>query len=458
MRKYVLSLALLLGGTLSQAEEALFDFPVGLDAQWKEITARVTKEALDPNRDSIGVLVVSENPPSSFQHSRASISWAPVSKSATFPPEEKAYVSTEQYLWRWILMLAPDAIVTDNKSLAKALKDKVPCFGLVEEVPDSIGPSLLRIQSRKLAARSSLEIAESISNHYGHQLEGISYIPALAMVGRSRLAKLKGEDIADELISIAEKTPVPKTISGAAVSGHLIFAELGLKDRVIAAAESALKTPGHNEMSDSVFMICPLLAAAGRLSGDEKYFRACAEHLDRMQRFCLRDDGLYRHSPLDEAAWGRGNGFPALGLAWALSEMPNSFSGRKKILAAYRSHIAALAPFQDASGMWHQVIDHSGSYREFTCTCMITFAILRGMRSGWLERERFEPIADLGWAAVKLRISPDGKSFTDACTGTGKQKSLNDYFRRTAILGPDDRSGAMALMVATEWAHWKKEK
>ena len=102
--------------------------------------------------------------------------------------------------------------------------------------------------------------------------------------------------------------------------------------------------------------------------------------------------------------------------------------------------------------MWHQVIDHPESYREFTSTCMITFAILRGMREGWLDKEIYQPVADRGWEAVKLRISLDGKSFTDACAGTGKQKSLKDYFRRTAILGPDERSGAMALMLATERA------
>ena len=49
------------------------------------------------------------------------------------------------------------------------------------------------------------------------------------------------------------------------------------------------------------------------------------------------------------------------------------------------------------------------------------------------------------------RVSPDG-SLVDVCTGTGKQKSLRDYYDRTAILGPDPRGGAMALLIATEVA------
>jgi rhamnogalacturonyl hydrolase YesR len=104
--------------------------------------------------------------------------------------------------------------------------------------------------------------------------------------------------------------------------------------------------------------------------------------------------------------------------------------------------------------MWHQVIDHPESYREFTATAMITFAMLRGLRKGWLERSRFQPAVKRAWDALKTRIAPNG-DLVDVCTGTGKQQTLREYFDRTAILGPDDRGGAMALMVATEMAYWQ---
>jgi hypothetical protein len=48
--------------------------------------------------------------------------------------------------------------------------------------------------------------------------------------------------------------------------------------------------------------------------------------------------------------------------------------------------MTALKKHQDPTGAWHQVIDHEESYREFTSTCMITFAIVRGLRRGWLDR------------------------------------------------------------------------
>lgn len=121
------------------------------------------------------------------------------------------------------------------------------------------------------------------------------------------------------------------------------------------------------------------------------------------------------------------------------------------MLAALRAHLAALLPHQDAAGMWHQVIDFPGSYRELTVTAMLTFAMARGVRLGWLEESRYHPAIERAWYGLRTRIAPDG-GLIDVCTGTGKQENLQAYLDRTAILGRDPRGGAMALLAATEVA------
>jgi rhamnogalacturonyl hydrolase YesR len=103
------------------------------------------------------------------------------------------------------------------------------------------------------------------------------------------------------------------------------------------------------------------------------------------------------------------------------------------------------------------VIDHEESYRELTATSMITFAMIRGLRSGWLDPATYEPAIHKAWNAIKTRVATTG-DLVDVCTGTGKQKSLRDYFDRTAILGHDDRGGAMALLAATEMAYWEQQR
>jgi rhamnogalacturonyl hydrolase YesR len=333
-------------------------------------------------------------------------------------------------------------------------------------------PSPARAELDRRAARSAREIAGQLLEVYGRKLDSVQYIPAVALVGRLRQERIdRGQDAAPPPAVLEATAPyldggrttIDAKAGSSGFSGHLVFGELAhvTGDRkyvelVLAAANAAFDAdgrpreamPSHNEMSDAVFMGSPVLAQAARLTGDAKYADACLRNLRFIEKLCLRPDGLYRHSPLDEAAWGRGNGFPALGLCWSLDELPES-PVQAEILAAHRRHMAALLPHQDATGCWHQVIDRPESYREFTATAMIAYAALRGVRAGRLDAATFGPPAERAWEALKLRIAADG-TLVDVCAGTGKQKSLRDYYDRPAILGRDDRGGAMALMVATE--------
>jgi len=320
--------------------------------------------------------------------------------------------------------------------------------------------------------RSAEQIVHELTNVYGHDLKQVAYIPALAVIGRIRAAgHFQDKTETKRLVELLEPfrsgltNPVPK--SGSDQAGHLLFAEMAKrserKDRerwielCKAAADQIFDKDGqplqlmpyHNEMSDAVFMATPILCATGKLAGEKKYFDAAATHFRSMKKLCLREDGLYRHSPLDEAAWGRGNGFPAMGLAWALSEFPEDHADFPELKEDFQNHIAALLKHQDAFGCWHQVIDKSGSYREFSATCMIGWALKRGLDRGWLDKATHQPALDRAWVAAKQRIGPRGV-VVDICTGTGKQKSLRDYYDRPAIWGVDARGGALALMFSTE--------
>jgi unsaturated rhamnogalacturonyl hydrolase len=321
--------------------------------------------------------------------------------------------------------------------------------------------------------RKPLQLAEQLAAVYGNRFEQVAYIPALPLIAKLRLSDLTGDVKHAQRVNTLvapflreERSPVPK--SGAEQAGHLVFAELASRaqgehrERWIrlcrAAADQIFGRDGeplpvmpfHNEMSDAVFMAGPILAATGKLTGERKYFDSAAMHFASMRKFCLRPDGLYRHSPLCEAAWGRGNGFPALGLALALDDWPEHHPARGDLLAEFRKHMAALKPHQDArTGCWHQVIDHPESYDEYSCTCMIGCAMQRGIRRGWLAKEEYRPCVDRAWRAILERTGPDGR-LVNVCAGTGKQKTLQDYFNRPAVNGRDDRGGAMGLFFSVE--------
>jgi rhamnogalacturonyl hydrolase YesR len=195
-----------------------------------------------------------------------------------------------------------------------------------------------------------------------------------------------------------------------------------------------------------MFNVSAILGRAFRISGDHKY-------LDLMENFLLdsgvqQENGLFWHCRSAPYFWGRGNGFAALGFAEALTYLPSDYPQREAVLQMHLNHLEALRQIQQPSGMWWQMLDVPGSYQEFTCTCMIGCAMARGLRRGWLGASYRSPV-ELAWQGVSERIDDDGE-VVDACISTGVQQSLQEYLDRPAVLGLDDRSGAMALWFAVE--------
>lgn len=432
-----------------------------------------------------------------------------------YPPPADGYLSQTvpeaQYLWRWLGTQAPDVVIdvrqkvdgpaADDDFARQLAKHSAAGVGTVRvqslavsaagELTSAKAKSLLesaaseqseaRRERLRRRGRSPIEVAEQLAKRYGHSLKSVQYIPAVAVIGRIRLSELTNDPShrqdAERIVEpyVAGQRPaISDKPSGSDFAGHLVFGELAqrtsdaaTKTKLIALARAAADfgfdpngqpravMPAHAEMSDAVFMSCPILAQVGRLTGEMKYHDMAVRHLAFMRKLCARPDGLYRNSPLNDAAWGRGNGFPALGLALTLTDLPAEHPGRADMLRAFQEHLASLRTHQDPTGMWHQVIDVEGSYRELTATCMISFAMLRGMKHGWLDRATYEPCVRKAWPAILARIGADG-SLIDVCEGTGKQTSLRAYLDRKAILGPDDRGGAMALLVATEMADFAK--
>jgi rhamnogalacturonyl hydrolase YesR len=398
-----------------------------------------------------------------------------------FPPSGQAYRDNPEshYLWRWIGMQAPDLVLVAehaSSGLADALSRNIvagvgrirarriePGAALLSSLPPRLPKSEAHLELERRLARSPHQIAEQLAEYYGHDFNDPVYIPAMALIGRLRLGSL--EDVERLAAPFADGTrDALAQATSSTLGGHLLFGELAERTgdaRYIALVRRAANLgftengamkdamPLHNEMSDAVFMACPLLAKAGRLTHDRKYFELALRHLEFMQKLCLRPDGLYRHSPLDQAAWGRGNAFPALGLVLTLSDLPPADPVFPTILASYRNHMKALAPFQDENGMWREVVDVPGSYSEFSATAMIALAMVPGIRSGWLDRTQYQPRVDRAWRALRMRISADGR-LVDVCESTGKQPSLEAYLNRAAILDRDPRGGGMALLLATE--------
>jgi len=109
-------------------------------------------------------------------------------------------------------------------------------------------------------------------------------------------------------------------------------------------------------------------------------------------------NGLFYHAPDVPFFWGRGNGWTAAGMAELLRSLPADHPNRPRILESYRKMLATLLEYQGENGMWRQLIDRPEAWPETSCTGMFTFAMITGVKQGWLQGSQYTRAARNGWA------------------------------------------------------------
>jgi rhamnogalacturonyl hydrolase YesR len=185
---------------------------------------------------------------------------------------------------------------------------------------------------------------------------------------------------------------------------------------------------------DDMYMLEILQLEAYRANGDRKYLDRAAHEMVAYLRKLQQPNGLFYHAPDVPFFWGRGNGWFAAGMAEMLLSLPADHPQRAEILAGYRKMMAELVKDQDPDGTWRQLLDHPEAWEESSATGMFTFAMVEGVRRGWLSEETYGPAARKGWIALAGFVDQNA-DVTNICVGTGKQNSLAYYLARPRKTG-----------------------
>jgi len=411
------------------------------------------------------------------------------SRPFVFPPDAGFFDDKEQpesrYIWRWVVYQAPDLVidVRSDDAASDSLKDAlsaedasglgavpvtvVRSRDLLRALPKLLtaprGRSALHAALAERVARTPLAIARLLAQRYP-QKPSMSYISSVAWVNTLRLAMITGDDA--WRVKVRDQTR--PWIAGAAVlpddqklltslAGYMIFGEIAVADgnttarallRDSARIASAQQPDGiyaaGRGWTDDMFMATAPLVRVGDGHLLDLAGRQLIDYASRLQR----PDGVFLHAVDGPVAWGRGNGFAALGLMEALSAMPPAQPPRAELLSIYRRQMAAMKTNQAPDGAWRQIIDEPGAYREETATAMLLSAMARGIRLGWIDTS-YRPVVLRAWRALSAHVVEDG-SLIDVCTGTGAGPTPRYYLDRAAIDGADDRGGAMALLASIE--------
>jgi unsaturated rhamnogalacturonyl hydrolase len=79
-----------------------------------------------------------------------------------------------------------------------------------------------------------------------------------------------------------------------------------------------------------------------------------------------------------------------MSLVDVLDYFPQDHAMRQELIAIFQRTVTAVSRVQDqATGLWWQVLDQGdrpGNYLEASGTCMYVYAILKGVRCGYLAR------------------------------------------------------------------------
>ncbi len=185
---------------------------------------------------------------------------------------------------------------------------------------------------------------------------------------------------------------------------------------------------------DDMYMITAVQSQAFRATKDKKYLdRAAltmATYLDKLQQ----PNGLFFHAPDSKFYWGRGNGWQAAGLAELLRSLPKNHPKRARIMQGYLTMMTSLLKYQTENGLWRQLIDVPESWEETSGTGMFAFAMVTGVKEGWLDAKTYGPAARKAWLGLVKHLDKNA-NLTDVCVGTNKGFSVQYYLDRERKTG-----------------------
>ncbi|MCD8177382.1 MAG: glycoside hydrolase family 88 protein [Tannerellaceae bacterium] len=185
---------------------------------------------------------------------------------------------------------------------------------------------------------------------------------------------------------------------------------------------------------DDMFMITTIQSQAFLASGNKKYINRAAWQMTAYLDSIQRPNGLFYHAGNAPFYWCRGNGWMAAGMADLLKHLPADNEYYDRILSQYRKMMNTLRTYCKDDGLWGQLVDDPTSWTETSGSAMFTYAMITGVKNGWLEAEVYAPIARKAWLALQTFIN-ENNDLTEVCMGTNIGDTKQYYLDRRRITG-----------------------
>jgi len=204
--------------------------------------------------------------------------------------------------------------------------------------------------------------------------------------------------------------------------------------------------------ADDLYMSVPFLARMGKFTGEKKYFDDAINQVVNFNKYLWdAKNEIYWHTYYSDvktngvAHWGRCNGWIMLSQVHLLDLLPANHPKRKILTELLQRQILGIAKYQNADGLWHQILDKDDSYVESSCSAMFVYGIAHAVNAGWIDK-RYASIAKVGWEGLKKHKINELGQLKDICVGTGIQDNLPFYYNRP--VGLNEKHGTGPLLDA----------
>lgn len=197
---------------------------------------------------------------------------------------------------------------------------------------------------------------------------------------------------------------------------------------------------------EDTYLITLLQVQAFRATANKKYMENAANEMVAYLGL-QQSNGLFYHAQDAPFLWGRGNGWVAAGMTELLLELSIDNSNRPRILDAYKKMMAGLKATQDKNFMWHQLLDEPDAWAETSASGMFTYALIVGVKKGWLDEKEYGPAARNAWIALVKYINEAG-DIKEVSEATTKKNDKQYYLNRNRVVG-DLQGQAPILWCAT---------
>jgi unsaturated rhamnogalacturonyl hydrolase len=156
----------------------------------------------------------------------------------------------------------------------------------------------------------------------------------------------------------------------------------------------------------------------------------------REQFWCDEETGLSKNF------WGRSMGWFVMAIVDVLDYIPNEHKDRSRIIKILNEVLDALLKVQDKeTGVWYQVLDQAdkkGNYLEASASCMIVYAMAKGIRKGYLTEK---------WIA-EARKSYKGIQEEFVTTTADGLVNLNKVCQVAGLGGKERRDGSFEYYIS----------